>query len=552
MLYVLEPAATTAPHTGAVRLRFLLESLTALDGELRARGSSLHVARVADGADVAAEVAAAAARCGATTLVYEDDDSPAGRQRDAAVGAAAAAAGLAVVTRSGHTLYPPALLLDAAGGVAPRTMAAFTSLVDRVGPPRPPLPTVGDDLPPPPPPPPPLGDGEAVADGAVPSLGALGWDAAAAAGLRVRGGEAAALQRMEAFLGRRGGAVVRAFEKPKTSMVAWRTPDTTVLSPYLAAGVLSPRTFYARLREVEAAGNGRHTRPPVSLVGQLLWREHFHLLAGSVPHFGRMAGNPLCRQIPWDDPSTDAAAAARHAAWATARTGYPAVDACMAQLRKEGWVHHLGRHLLACFATRGDLWLSWEAGAATFEELLLDWDPALNAGNWMWLSASAFFNSYFRVYGPVTWMRKVDPEGKFIRHYLPALARLPTAYIYEPWKAPAGVQAAAGVRIGDGGDYPAPIVDHAVVSKVNIDRMAKAFRSGAAAEKGGNKAPAVKVGGVGGWGGGANAKPAAATGAPSRGGRSAKAKADAAPVKTEESGGAGGLRTRSGRVSKKR
>ena len=261
-----------------------------------------------------------------------------------------------------------------------------------------------------------------------------------------RGGEAAALQRMEAFLGSRGGAVVRAFEKPQTSMVAWRTPDTTVLSPYLAAGVLSPRTFYARLREVEAAGNGRHTRPPVSLVGQLLWREHFHLLAGSVPHFGRMAGNPLCRQIPWDDPSTDAAAAARHAAWATARTGYPAVDACMAQLRKEGWVHHLGRHLLACFATRGDLWLSWEAGAATFEELLLDWDPALNAGNWMWLSASAFFNSYFRVYGPVTWMRKVDPEGKFIRHYLPALARLPTAYIYEPWKAPAGVQAAPAAR----------------------------------------------------------------------------------------------------------
>jgi len=109
--------------------------------------------------------------------------------------------------------------------VAPRTITAFTSLFNRVGPPRPPLPTVGDDLPPPTPPPP-LGDGQAVSDGAVPSLGALGWDAAAAAGLRVRGGEAAALQRMEAFLGRRGGAVVRAFEKPQTSMVAWRTPDT--------------------------------------------------------------------------------------------------------------------------------------------------------------------------------------------------------------------------------------------------------------------------------------------------------------------------------------
>lgn len=562
-LYVLEPTSVEAPHTGAVRLRFLLETLAELDASLRSRGSALRVVR----GDAVAAVTAAAARWGAATLVYEVDDSPGGRERDAAVAAAATAAGLAVVTAVGHTLYPPAQLLAVAGGTAPRTMGAFTALVGRVGEPPPPLPAVGDALPPPPP----LANGEAAADYVVPRLEDLGWTAAAAAGLRVRGGEAAGLARMEAFLARRGGEAVRKFEKPKTSMVAWRTPDTTVLSPYLANGAVSVRTFYARLRDVERAGGGRHTHPPVSLVGQLLWREHFHLLAGTVPHFDRMVGNPLCRQIPWDDPTTDAAAAERHAAWAAARTGYPAVDAFMAQLRTEGWVHHLGRHMLACFLTRGDLWVSWTAGAATFEELLVDWDPALNAGNWLWLSASAFFNAYYRVYGPVTWVRKADPEGAFIRHYLPALARMPSKYIYEPWKAPLSVQVAAGCRVGDGLDYPAPIVDHAVVSKVNTDRMAKAFRSGPAAEKGGGKAPPAGAGGGGAAAGKKGGKSAAAGGrgkaaakpggppawATAGGGGGAAsggagAKRDGERPATGDGGGAGGLRTRSGRVVKKR
>ncbi|GAB0492226.1 hypothetical protein MMPV_003487 [Pyropia vietnamensis] len=550
MLYVLEPAAVSAPHTGAVRLRFLLETLAELDAALRARGSALRVVR----GDAPAAVAAAAARWGASTLVYEDDDSPDGRKRDAAVAEAAATAGITVVTAVGHTLYPPAQLLEAAGGTAPRTMSAFTSLVGRVGEPPSPLPTVGDSLPPPPP----LVDGEAASDYAVPSLEDLGWTAAAAAGLRVRGGEAAGLERMEAFLARRGGEAVRKFEKPKTSMVAWRTPDTTVLSPYLALGAVSARTFYARLREVERAGGGRHTHPPVSLVGQLLWREHFHLLAGTVPHFDRMVGNPLCRQIPWDDPATDPAAAERHAAWAEARTGYPAVDAFMAQLRTEGWVHHLGRHMLACFLTRGDLWVSWTAGAATFEELLVDWDPALNAGNWLWLSASAFFNAYYRVYGPVTWVRKADPEGAFIRHYLPVLARMPSKYIYEPWKAPVAVQKAAGCRVGDGLDYPAPMVDHAVVSKVNTDRMAKAFRSvgdaggsAVAGKKGGKSSPTKGRGK-------AETKPSVPPAWATAGARDSAASGEVGanrgkdPPAPSDGGGAGGLRTRSGRVVKKR
>jgi cryptochrome len=129
----------------------------------------------------------------------------------------------------------------------------------------------------------------------------------------------------------------------------------------------------------------------VSLYGQLLWREFFYCASVSIPNFGSMEGNPNCRQIDWDTNEEHLRA------WELGRTGYPWIDAIMNQLRREGWMHHLARHSVACFLTRGDLYLSWEAGADIFSKYLLDADWAINAGNWQWLSASAFFSQYFRV-----------------------------------------------------------------------------------------------------------------------------------------------------------
>ena len=97
-------------------------------------------------------------------------------------------------------------------------------------------------------------------------------------------------------------------------------------------------------------------------------------------------GNPICRQIHWDKNEE------LLSAWKEGRTGYPFVDAIMTQLRLEGWIHHLARHMVACFLTRGDLFISWEEGLKVFDEHLIDGDWSLNAGNWMWLSASAFFH----------------------------------------------------------------------------------------------------------------------------------------------------------------
>jgi deoxyribodipyrimidine photolyase len=121
-----------------------------------------------------------------------------------------------------------------------------------------------------------------------------------------------------------------------------------------------------------------HSAPPVSLEGQLLWREFFYAQAFATPCFDRMAGNPACKQIAWSfDP-------ALIAAWAEGRTGYPWIDACMAQLRREGWLHHLARHAVACFLTRGDLYQSWEHGARIFDRELVDSDWALNNGARWW------------------------------------------------------------------------------------------------------------------------------------------------------------------------
>ena len=272
---------------------------------------------------------------------------------------------------------------------------------------------------------------------------------------------------------------VAAFEKPNTSPAQFEPASTTILSPHLQFGTLSCRYFYEKLQEVYKK-NRSHTDPPVSLLGQLYWREFFITASSANPHFDKMNGNPICLQIPWklqDAADSGTPEDIEHLkAWTEARTGFPWIDAIMTQLRKEGWIHHLARHSVACFLTRGDLYISWERGRDVFDELLLDSDWALNNANWMWLSASAFFTQYFRVYSPIAFGKKWDKDGSYIRRYLPALSKMPTLYIFEPWKAPISVQKQAGCIIGV--DYPSPIVEHETISKQNMEKMKAAYARG--------------------------------------------------------------------------
>ena len=159
--------------------------------------------------------------------------------------------------------------------------------------------------------------------------------------------------------------------------------------------------------------------------------------------------------------------------WKQAQTGYPWIDAAMLQLQQTGFMHHLARHAVACFLTRGDLWVDWQLGRDVFDELLVDCDPPLNSGNWQWLSCSAYFYQYFRVYSPVSFPKKYDKSGEFVRYFLPALRKVPDKFIYEPWQMPLEMQRRVGCVIGK--DYPAPIVNHKEASSANIQRLKIAY-----------------------------------------------------------------------------
>jgi len=266
------------------------------------------------------------------------------------------------------------------------------------------------------------------------------------------------------------------FEKPKTSPAAFNPASTTELSPYLKFGCVSIKKFYFELTKVLNECKGKVSQPPVSLLGQLFWREFFYTNSFLRKNFHQMKNNSSCKDINWhlNDSienlnknfsldNEENQALQNFFAWKEGRTGYPWIDALMIQLKQEGWIHHLGRHSVACFLTRGDLYINWERGLEVFEELLLDADYALNAGNWLWLSGSSvFFSAYFRIYSPVTFGKKYDPDGNYIRKYIPVLKDFPKSFIYEPWKAPIDIQKKLKCVIGI--DYPNRIVIHEVFS----------------------------------------------------------------------------------------
>lgn len=490
-------------RVGVRRWIHLLESLEDLDEGLRKLGSRLLVLR----GDPLKLFPSLLAKWKITHVYFETDTEPYALFRDAKIKKICESNGVQCHSILGHTLWDPMEVVKMNKGKAPLTYKGFQGVVDKMPKPKPALdkpasiPEISEEeakklvfeLP---------GQaassetpapqdtrsvftsfcGPAKTPFSVPILDELGLKAPPASEQSPhKGGETEALKRLDTFL----ADVVRAakFEKPETSPAQmFPTASTTVLSPYLKFGSLSARVFYHRLVQLYSSPQGKgHSQPPVSLMGQLLWRE-FYYTAATTPGYSQMSTNPVCLQVPWrlagpSVPTTPNAEEKRAMeqleAWKHGRTGYPWIDAIMRQLRLEGWIHHLARHSVACFLTRGDLYISWERGAEVFEELLLDADPALNIGNWLWLSASQFFSQYFRVYSPVAFPNKYKPEVfKYIRKYVPELASVPDKHLIEPWTAPADVR-----KIIKAKGYPDPIVDHKEASKICIDGLAAAYKA---------------------------------------------------------------------------
>ncbi len=282
------------------------------------------------------------------------------------------------------------------------------------------------------------------------------------------GGESEALERLKRKVSEMPD-FVRRFSKPST--MSTNDPDnpmepsTTGLSPYLSTGCLSVRTVWHECLQANLSSD--HTKPPQSLIGQLMFREMFYLLSRSVENWDDDVGNSNCRPIEWGEYDEDLVSA-----WESGMTGFPYIDAMMRQLEATGWMHHLGRHAVSCFLTRGQLWQNWKHGRDVFERKLVDSDWALNNGNWLWLAGVAPFSMpYYRVYNPCpdskSSLNVEAKEAEFVRHWVPELASFPSRYIFEPHLAPIEVQESAGCVVGR--DYPHPIVDRKESRRVNLE-----------------------------------------------------------------------------------
>ena len=471
-VYLLDGDSYQLNHCTALRANFLVECLQDLDKRLRSKGSRLYVAS----GDPQVILPQLWNDWDIDYMTYEQDESGEryASQRDHAIEKMAQKSSVEVKSFASETLHPLEAYVTKAGDKMPSTMGVFQKMFNSIGPISQPI-EAPETMPPP---------GSVDENQYLPPKEATDlpwprntprdqvtplWGPKDCLDLKplVRGGETLALRQLASSVTAKP-TYVATFEKPQTSCTSL-SPSTTALSPYMSLGCLSPRTVWFAIEEAAQRSNAtKPSQPPVSLHGQMLWRDFNNLVAHSAGEsWGQIEGNKYCRPIPWshDEKLLEA--------WKNGQTGYPWIDACMMQLKTEGWIHHLGRHAVACFLTRGDLWQSWEQGALHFESQLLDADYALNGFNWLWLSCSGFFYQYFRCYSPVAFQKKNDPSGQYIRKYLPVLAKLPDKYIYEPWKAPIAVQKTAGIQVGV--DYPKPIVDHTPVSKENMSKMAAAY-----------------------------------------------------------------------------
>ena len=228
---------------------------------------------------------------------------------------------------------------------------------------------------------------------------------------------------------------------------------TSRLSPHLHFGEVSPRTVVAQMRTTaETGGVAGAIIGAEALVRQVYWREFAHYLLYHFPHTSEAPLRPEFAHFPWADDAQGLRA------WQRGRTGYPIVDAGMRELWSTGWMHNRVRMIVASFLVK-DLLIPWQAGARWFWDTLVDADLANNTMGWQWTAGcGADAAPYYRVFNPMLQSAKFDPNGVYLRHWVPELAALPNEYLHAPWEAPPLELNAAGLVLGK--TYPERIVDH--------------------------------------------------------------------------------------------
>ncbi len=422
-LFVLDPyffapaRARELPH----RMQFLLDSLRALEADLAERGSRL---LVVSGKSV--EVVPRLVReWQADRVVAQTWVEPFARERDRRLHDAL---GDKLELHEGETLLPPGSLRTLAGkpySVFSQFARVFhqTAMIGKPLPPPRALPAVPEDI--------------RARTCAIPTCAELGIERNPAV---LPGGERAAKARLRRFL--RNAAADYPEHRDRMDLAG-----TSRLSADLKFGTISARQVWTAL---ENALDG--TAAARSFLNELVWREFTHSTLWDRPELLDKPFRPAFVGFPWRHDET------RWRRWVVGRTGYPVVDAASRQLLGEGFVHNRARMISASFLTK-HLLIDYRRGEAHYMKYLTDGDWAQNNAGWQWSAGCGCdAQPYFRVFNPVTQGEKFDPQGDYVRRWVPELARMPARHIHRPWQAPEAVLRAAGVELG--ATYPRPVIEH--------------------------------------------------------------------------------------------
>lgn len=425
------------------RVEYIHASLVDLDSQLRALGAAhgqTGVRLLVRHGRSAPEIAALARRLGVQAVFANHDDEPFALQRDDATRRLLAEARIALHTSKDHVVFERSEVLTQAGKpytvFTPYKTAWLKKAADPYFVEAWPVERHADALAPPP-------DG---VDAEMPTLAGIGFQPTNLSELPIPTGSRAIDAALAEFIERRIDTYDEARNLPAE-------PGVSGLSVHLRFGTLSVR---AAARAAMARMRNHPPQPGAAVwLSELVWRDFYHQLLHHFPHVVGASFKPAYDRIRFaEGPQAEA----QFAAWCEGRTGYPLIDAAMAQINTTGYMHNRMRMVTASFLCK-DLGIHWRRGEAYFALKLNDYDLASNNGGWQWASSSGCdAQPYFRIFNPLSQSRKFDAQGAYIRRWLPVLAGLPDDCIHAPWEAPPLALLDAGIALGR--DYPAPIVQH--------------------------------------------------------------------------------------------
>ncbi|MCL4739765.1 MAG: DNA photolyase family protein [Burkholderiaceae bacterium] len=433
------------------RVEFIRDSLVGVDAELRALAASHGVegaGLIVRHGQAVDEIVALARSLGVQAVYASHDDDPQALARDARARGALADAGIVLHTCKDHVIFERDEVLTASGAsfsvFTPYRNAWLRKLEPSHLEPYPVARHAGALAPRP------------AGEHGVPVLSEIGFEPTNLHQLRLPSGPAGAQELLDDFLDR----IDRYHEARDFPAVK----GPSYLGPHLRFGTISVRRLVREAQQRAAAGS----RGAEAWLAELVWREFYHQVLHHHPHVVGHAFRPAYDRIRWEHGRK---ADEQFAAWCEGRTGYPLVDAAMHQITQTGYMHNRLRMVVASFLTK-DLGIDWRRGEAWFAERLNDYELASNNGGWQWAASTGCdAQPWFRIFNPVTQSRRFDPEGRFVRRYLPQLAGLPDKLVHAPWLARPADLEAAGVALGR--DYPQPIVDHAAARERTLARYAE-------------------------------------------------------------------------------